>query len=784
MNDLCRTLLAAVVLACSSVTASAETITVCASGCQYTSLDMALQAAADGDRVEVGSGTYETEVAQVIDRSIKIVGAEDGSTRIVGSTRWTVSGPANLELASITILGDAFASIGFNVDAEASLVLDECQVIGVEVSSGEFGFIGAGPGVVGRVVLRGCVFDSCVVDATGSSGAFILAADLAAENITVRNCSLMGVNQYFFRPLVSGDFIDCRFEENEVRSFGLFNFYSPSLDASLVSCVFEGNRARSAFGNETLVTLGAMNSCVLDACEFVRNRADCASSSRWLGSVLIYGGTEVEIRNCRFASNDGRAIRLNEQGNVPNVGAVVVSGCRFIDNRPDPECWPFDQSVCPFGYAITIPIRSSPGGGEAEPSPLGGRMVISDSSFCGSGAIPISGSWIDGGGNCVSRSCDDRDGNGSLDVCLDDGYPRLIRVPGDAPDLGSALRQALRGQEIVLAPGDHVLAGLFQVSAADVVIRAEVPIAGSANSARIVMAEDPVTALAGIRIYASPGPGVVFQDLDLVLLDAVDDPVCSGSGQPTFEAGAIIAENSSLAFRGCRILADLTVPALAAFDSDLSFHGCEFVDDSDESRVAVIDAAHSDVAMIESRISSGRIAVTESSLLLSGTTVAGVTGPFSAVDAFASKVVVTGCDFRGNASTAFMPSGARIRSGSLRIEDSWFVDNDSPGEGTGVLQARAGAVLSLEGSAFCGNTPNVFFSGTRWRDLGANAFGDLGCARMVGDLDGDACVTAADLEMLLERWGVGGFPVADLDRDGVVGGSDLGILFSMWGRCP
>ncbi len=232
MNDIIRILHVFVALATSSAAVSAETITVCAEGCDYTSLDMALQSATGGDRVQVGSGTYETEVAHVIDRSIEIIGAEDGSTRIVGSTRWTVSGPANLELASITILGDAFASIGFNVDAEASLVLDECQVIGVEVSSGEFGFIGAGPGVVGRVVLRGCVFDSCVVDATGSSGAFILAADLAAENITVRNCSLMGVNQYFFRPLVSGDFIDCRFEENEVRGFGLFNFYSPSLDAS------------------------------------------------------------------------------------------------------------------------------------------------------------------------------------------------------------------------------------------------------------------------------------------------------------------------------------------------------------------------------------------------------------------------------------------------------------------------------------------------------------------------------------------------------------------------
>ncbi len=47
------------------------------------------------------------------------------------------------------------------------------------------------------------------------------------------------------------------------------------------------------------------------------------------------------------------------------------------------------------------------------------------------------------------------------------------------------------------------------------------------------------------------------------------------------------------------------------------------------------------------------------------------------------------------------------------------------------------------------------------------------------DIDGDGCVGAADLALLLGAWGTSD-PDADLDQDGTVGAADLGILLGAW----
>jgi hypothetical protein len=50
---------------------------------------------------------------------------------------------------------------------------------------------------------------------------------------------------------------------------------------------------------------------------------------------------------------------------------------------------------------------------------------------------------------------------------------------------------------------------------------------------------------------------------------------------------------------------------------------------------------------------------------------------------------------------------------------------------------------------------------------------------VIGDLNGDGKVDAADLAILLGSWGLSGVP-ADLNGDGVVNGSDLAILLGNW----
>ncbi len=51
------------------------------------------------------------------------------------------------------------------------------------------------------------------------------------------------------------------------------------------------------------------------------------------------------------------------------------------------------------------------------------------------------------------------------------------------------------------------------------------------------------------------------------------------------------------------------------------------------------------------------------------------------------------------------------------------------------------------------------------------------------DLDGDRCIGAADLSILLGAWGSCTACAADFDGDGIVAATDLALLLSYWGAC-
>ena len=79
VNHMYRTLLAAVALAFSSVTASAETVTVCLDGsCDYTSLETAIRNALPGSVIRLEPGEYLESGAQlnpVLAEELQVVSA-------------------------------------------------------------------------------------------------------------------------------------------------------------------------------------------------------------------------------------------------------------------------------------------------------------------------------------------------------------------------------------------------------------------------------------------------------------------------------------------------------------------------------------------------------------------------------------------------------------------------------------------------------------------------------------------------------------------------------------
>ena len=59
-------------------TAVADTITVCASGCDHTSINAAIDAASDGDVIQLSAETYfEGDVIDTVGKAITLLGATD-----------------------------------------------------------------------------------------------------------------------------------------------------------------------------------------------------------------------------------------------------------------------------------------------------------------------------------------------------------------------------------------------------------------------------------------------------------------------------------------------------------------------------------------------------------------------------------------------------------------------------------------------------------------------------------------------------------------------------------
>lgn len=356
-----------VCLAGASVTLGQATWTVDDDGgADFTDIQPAIEASADGDTVLVYPGTYSG--IDMLGKAIEVRSAEGPELTVVvgdgfkpalncghGEGRGTVlrglgftrgverlRGPAwQIDLASPTIVGCVLRDWhepGWRIDPAPVFVnvggplFEGCRF---ENNAGDDG--GAVFAMTSAVVLTGCVFERNVTLSYQGAALAVLSGVVRVEG--------------------------CRFEGN--RGEGGGGAHLSNTTATVERCEFlgnggglEGGAVRTHLANLTMVD------CVLEANDAYHG-----------GGLMIDDGTVV-IAHTRFVGNTA----FRRGGGVTNAGDLTLTGCEIVGNSAER------------------------GDGAIEDD--WGMLTLGDTRICGNGPDSVGGPWTDLGGNCVMEYCE------------------------------------------------------------------------------------------------------------------------------------------------------------------------------------------------------------------------------------------------------------------------------------------------------------------------------------------------------------------------------------------
>jgi predicted outer membrane repeat protein len=296
----------------------AREIRVCSSGCAYSSIQAAVNAAAGGDTILLDVNGSFTENHIIISRNLVIRG--------LGENRTILQGHA--------VRGKALHRV-FQITGGAVVVLENMTIQNGRESADFTSWKGAGSGILidgvsttvtlNRVVIRHC--DNVV---PGSSGG-ALALMGSATSLNLNNCFFDnnisnngGGGAVYLRAMYGDCFIRQTNFKNNIAANGNGGAALTEGDVAVtfIGCQFAGNQALN--GNNGGAVYASSTSPTFNNCSFSNNKAE-----REGGALKISG---ADIANCSFYYNSASNGGAISSGTTLTNQDLYIANCTLLNN--------------------------------------------------------------------------------------------------------------------------------------------------------------------------------------------------------------------------------------------------------------------------------------------------------------------------------------------------------------------------------------------------------------------------------------------------------------------
>jgi len=580
--------------------------------------------------------------------------------------------------------------------------------------------------------------NSTVIEGITITRSFGVGMSCVYSAPTVRNCIFNSNNVTAWLPFygytrggllcwnASPVIENCDFLNNDSEHSG-GGIYCEDSNPSLTNCTFAKNSAASSGGGMYCKN----SSATIIQCSFSGNNASEG------GGLYVDDSSNLYIENCEFANNTAN------YGGGLHASEVTLTNCNFKQNTAE-----FD------------------GGGIYSTS----GCTLINTVLCENSPDHIYGDWKNGGGTCITFSCQDSDGDGWPDKCstVGDG---VHHVPSEYPSIQSAIEAAGFGDEIVVAPGTYTNSGEFVIN----------------------------PGVKELRIRSSDGPE-----------STIIDGEYSKRGIVSFNCGNIGAMIDGFTIQNCQApqgTQSTLGGGLYCSSSEMTITNCIFVNNSAEDAGAgaliqnygdsILNARFTN-CIFAANISSDPLAI-GAGILAVGVNLQATDCLFTMNSAssvnwnsdygggglffIGGNLDLTRCTFENN--EASVGGGIQIISApifpeSIAVLNNCVIKNNTASASGGGVSVGSNESLTLNETVVCGNSLEQIDG--EYIDGGGNIIVDE-CPTECPDINNDGVVDVYDIFEIMNAWECQYCIVEDVNDDGLVEVNDIVVLISNWGPC-